>query len=110
MYEYEADLVRVVDGDTVRFKVDLGFAITTESNFRLLGIDAPEVRGAEREEGLKSADALTERITGKRLKIKTTKPDKYGRWLCIIFAREEHTWVDVNDWMVKAGHAKEYGK
>lgn len=60
-YSYDAEVVRFIDGDTVRlklskaftFSVDFGFYITesvmsaksTEMNFRLYGIDTPEIRG-----------------------------------------------------------------
>lgn len=74
------EVVRVVDGDTVDLKLDLGFRLTTTQRFRLLGIDTPE-RGevdghtATRfvEEWLSAAPA--------DLTVHTYKTDKYGRWL-----------------------------
>jgi hypothetical protein len=42
MYEYEAEIVRWVDGDTVDLRVSLGFGITRADRFRLYGIDTPE--------------------------------------------------------------------
>jgi len=51
MYEYQAELIRVVDGDTVDLNVDLGFGIWRRDRFRLygpnptanMGMDAPEM-------------------------------------------------------------------
>jgi len=42
MYEYNAQLVRVVDGDTVDISVDLGFHISQQIRVRLNGINSPE--------------------------------------------------------------------
>jgi endonuclease YncB( thermonuclease family) len=43
MYEYRAELVRVVAGDTVDIEVDLGLDITHEIRVRLMGINPPAV-------------------------------------------------------------------
>lgn len=45
MYEYNAQCVKVVDGDTYDFEVDLGFDITHKIRVRLAVKDAPETRG-----------------------------------------------------------------
>jgi micrococcal nuclease len=118
-YEYKAKLVRVIDGDTVRLKlyktVDIGFYITQtatyEGNFRLAGINTPEIRGPEKEEGLKAKQFVVDKITSANLiRVVTYKPDKYGRWLADIFlsfsdATEEFF---LNDELIKQGHATTY--
>ena len=43
MYNYKAKVVRVVDGDTVDLKVDLGFHISANERFRIKDIDTPEI-------------------------------------------------------------------
>ncbi len=50
MYTYNAKLVRVVDGDTVDLKIDLGFDIWINERVRLKDIDAPEVRTRDLQE------------------------------------------------------------
>ena len=46
MYEYRAKVRGVYDADTITVDIDLGFGIIyTGQKLRLLGIDAPEVRG-----------------------------------------------------------------
>ncbi|MGL4398667.1 MAG: thermonuclease family protein [Luteolibacter sp.] len=96
-------LVRIVDADTVVLKVDCGFHIVCEQMFRLRGIDAPELRRKESAEaGKKATEALRGRIEGKSLSIATHKSDKYGRYLCDLFAGGEN----VNAWLVDNGFAR----
>lgn len=47
---------KVVDGDTVDVLVDLGFSVFLSVRVRLAGINAPEVRGEERPQGLVSKE------------------------------------------------------
>ena len=51
MYEYKAVIVNVVDGDTFDMNIDLGFNIHIHERVRLLNIDTPENRGAEKKLG-----------------------------------------------------------
>ena len=50
MYEYNAKLDRVVDGDTVDAMIDLGFDTWVHKRIRLEGIDAPETRTRDLDE------------------------------------------------------------
>ena len=86
MYEYFAKVTKIVDADTVDLEVDLGFKTIVRQRFRLYGIDAYEVRGAEREMGLK-AKAWVQSIMpiGTPVRVETYKTDKYGRYLADIF-------------------------
>ena len=111
MYEYKAFVRKVYDGDTVTVDFDLGFGITfSGQKIRLLGINAPEVRGPQRPDGLKSRDALRDRIGNKWVKVKTHKDrrGKYGRWLGEIYLLDEDE--SVNQWLIKEGLATEYKK
>ena len=47
-YTFKAEVVKVVDGDTIDCLVHLGFHVTTMQRFRLFGINTPETRGVER--------------------------------------------------------------
>ena len=44
MYTYQAQVTRVVDGDTIDALVDLGFDILKSIRIRLAGMNAPESR------------------------------------------------------------------
>ena len=50
MYEYNCEIKRVVDGDTVDVIIDLGFDIFYKSRVRLYGIDTPESRTRNKDE------------------------------------------------------------
>ena len=107
MYEYRAFVRKVYDGDTVTVDIDLGFdVILKDQKIRLTKINAPEVRGEQRPEGLKSRDALRDKIGNKWIRIKTQKDKKgkYGLWLGELWLDDEC----VNDWLLKEGYAKEY--
>lgn len=102
MYEYEATVVSIHDGDTLRADVDLGFD-TWRGNepFRLIGIQAPELG---KPGGRESRDWLRDLLPlGTTVRIVTEKDrtEKYGRYLATIFKGE----LNVNDALVDAGHA-----
>jgi micrococcal nuclease len=108
MYEYRAKITEVYDGDTVTAVVDLGFNVSITEKIRLSGLNAPEVRGEERPDGLISRDRLRDKILGKEVVLKTDKDKtgKYGRYIAEIYLEEEN----VNEWLITEGLAerKEY--
>jgi len=114
LYLYKAKIISVYDGDTCRADIDLGLKVWIKNEkLRLLRIDAPELRGDEREEGLKSRDFLREQIADKEVILQTRKDKqgKYGRYLAEIWMEDtEGNWQNVNDLMVDEGFAeyKEY--
>ena len=110
MYEYNAIIRRVVDGDTVDVTLDLGFDILYNNRIRLLGIDTPESRTRDLEEkalGLAAKDRVKELCpVGSTVILRTTKDGKgkFGRILGEIFVEEQ----SVNKLLVEEGHAVEY--
>lgn len=105
MYTYAASLLRVVDGDTVELRVDVGFRMYADIVFRLAGIDAPELR-APGLEGEAARDYLEAQLrAGGELTVVTSKPDKYGRWLARIIDQYGR---DLNALMLAERHARPY--
>lgn len=113
-WKYKVLEVRdIYDGDTLRLVIDLGFGITHRGingrgqPFRLNRIDTPEIRGDERPDGLIAKDALINFIAGCELAIESIKDgnDKYGRYICELYALKGECWVNVNDWLVENGYA-----
>jgi micrococcal nuclease len=114
VYEYAAQVLSILDGDSVKVDVDLGFSIRQKMTLRLYGIDTPEVVGASKAAGLAAkeylAGLLTDVVLGgfKPVTIRTFKDkgDKYGRLLVLIYVGTDP--IPVNDKMISAGHAKAY--
>ena len=110
MYEYNATILRVIDGETVEATVDLGFSTFFKSNFRLFGIDTPELHSsvpAVRELATRAKSRLIELIEGQTVLVRTHKPDKYGRWLVEI-KTPDITLGTVNSQLIAEGFAKPY--
>jgi micrococcal nuclease len=103
VYEYKARLVEVIDGDTLKARVDLGFHVSVEVTLRLKRIDAPELRGPDKQRGLLAKSALNAFCLGE-MTIRTEKApgDKYGRWLAEVSVNGQ----SINDMMVHDGHAR----
>lgn len=110
MYEYRATILRVIDGDTIEARVDLGFDVFAVQRFRLYGINAPETKGESREDGRAATEYLRTLITTNAadsvLTIQTRKDkrEKYGRYLAVLVANG----LNLNAAMVNAGHAVPY--
>lgn len=105
MHKYKATVNRVIDGDTIDVDIDLGFfTVLHAQRIRLYGIDAPELRGSERLEGLEAKAWLKQKIEGKEIELVTFKDakGKYGRWLGVIYFRNRN----LNQVMVEKGLAE----
>lgn len=118
MHEYLATVERVVDGDTLNLRVDLGFRVSLEVVCRLSHLNAPEESNWT--PGGLVDDARTfvqERIQpGQLVVVRTTKTEKYGRWLAEVFyLRGETNYLKIlesgknlNQEMLDAGVAAPY--
>ncbi len=94
LYKYKAVVVRVVDGDTVRADIDLGFNTWRRNEpLRLYGIDAPEPKGETSDAGKAATAALASRIEGKELVICTIK-DRTGKFGQAVSGRSRHQPMD----------------
>jgi endonuclease YncB( thermonuclease family) len=77
----EAEVVRVIDGDTltVRARIWIGQELTT--NVRLLGVNAPELSGAceaERRLAEEARRFLADRVEGRPVILRKIALDKFG--------------------------------
>ena len=88
MYEYQAYVERIVDGDTFEATVDLGFGVSIKQTFRLRGVDTPETFRprceAEREHGAQAKLFVMRWMLHHKVTIESSKTGKYGRWLAIV--------------------------
>lgn len=87
MYQYNAQVLNVVDGDTFDLDIDLGFHIHIHERVRLLNINTPEKFGEEKPLGLKLKEYATKHFLNQHIIIRSEKPaeaavtDSFGRWL-----------------------------
>lgn len=109
MYQYNATILSVYDGDTVTAEVDLGFSVKFKIKLRLSNIDTPEIRGQEREFGLIAKQRVVDLVEGKQVVIKTQKDKtgKYGRYLAEIITQDG---VNINELLIEEGLAIPYKK
>lgn len=108
MYEYQATVVGVYDGDTITVDIDLGLRVWLRGQkLRLFGIDAFELRGDHAARGRAARDYLKTLVLNRLVKLRTHRDstEKYGRWLADIYLDDGRL---VNRLMVDAGHAVEY--
>jgi micrococcal nuclease len=105
---YEAKVVSVYDGDTVTVDLDMGMRVWQKGvRLRLLGIDAPEMTGTEKAEGIVSRDALRGLLpVGKSVRIVSHEFEKYGRLLATVYVLVEGVELNVNQHMLVGGYAK----
>jgi len=130
MYQYNAIIQKVVDGDTIEINIDLGLSAWVHNEkIRLYGIDTPEVYGvkkgsAEWERGNQASEFVKKYVIEKdEVVIETIKDkrEKYGRYLAIIYIKIDQgilagltgirsigDFYCLNDILVAKGLAKKY--
>ena len=102
-YVYNAELIRVVDGDSVILLADLGFNTFQKVNVRIMGVDAPE---RFTEEGKIVTQKVIEWFQKySEIVLFSEKLDKYGRSLGIIQNAERNS---LNDYLLKNWLARPY--
>lgn len=111
MYKIDKNDISVYDGDTINVTLDLGFNIKKREKIRFYGINAPELKGIERADGLISKTFLKSLVDDAILKdkniyIKTIKDsqEKYGRYLGVLFIED----LNVNLKLVEEGLARTF--
>lgn len=118
MFQYEAKIIRVIDGDTMILDVDLGFKIRTEIDVRLAHINTPEIVNF----GLNGVEDKAKMYVeawcppGSIVVVNISRAEKYGRWLAeILFQPGVDDRNDIllnarvlNDELVREGLAQKY--
>jgi len=124
MYDYriKRGSIRVVDGDTIKCVLDLGFSILHKATIRLAGINCPETRTrnlVEKELGKKAKSRLKELIKGQDIELHCEKEKgKFGRVIGTLWVNDTlgsdtenlayTTKRNLNKQMIQEGHAREY--
>lgn len=94
-FKTEAKVLSVYDGDTIKVAFPY-FGKMYKWKCRILRINAPEVRGDGKEDGIKVRDQLREMILGKIVNVNCEKFDSFGRVLSEI----EYNGVNISDYLL----------
>lgn len=104
-----ADVIRVIDGDTLAVRARIWIGLDLVVSARIRGIDAPELRGkCDREKALAEAARahLATVVAGGRLRLRRIENDKYaGRVLADIVTDDG---TDLREAMLESGLARPY--
>lgn len=99
-----AEIVRVIDGDTIQVNIDQGFGSTLQHNVRLSDIDAPEPRGVESLAG-KFVTSQVLDFFGEQTEVvihsKVFKLGSWGRCIAEVWLGD----VSLNRWLLESGYA-----
>jgi len=82
--EYEAELIKVLDGDTIDCYIDLGFDLKVKKRIRYMGIDTWESRTRdldEKKKGLAAKARNKELLEAGKFKLISFGTGKFGRVL-----------------------------
>ena len=115
MYVFNAELVRVIDGDTIVFNIDLGFDIWIhKEHVRLARINCPETRTLdlnEKRKGLEAKAFVSEVVedclnSGGKIVLSTFKDSgKFGRYIAYVILEDKNAnQVNLNSLIVENNH------
>lgn len=104
-----AEVIRVVDADTVRLRLSLGWHVYRDENCRIHGVNAPELRTMLGKQA--AAWAYAQLPAGTPVMFESRELDKYGRPLGRLsypFAGAGGSMQDFGQALMAAGHAVPY--
>ena len=111
-FYYGCELLRVVDGDTIDIRADLGFDCFMKLRLRFAGINTPESRTRNLEEralGKAATARLVEILeSADSLEFESFGKGKFGRVLATPYAVIGDERTDVCQMLVREGHARLY--
>ena len=87
-YTYEAEIDRVIDGDTLLVLIDVGFGNLVHDRLRLRGIDCPEVGTPEGDRAKRFVEKLLPAGSTVVIKSHKWKTDIHGRFVVDVFYKE----------------------
>jgi len=109
---YGAQVLEVIDGDTLQLEIDLGFDVFRKIRVRLAGVDTPEISTSK---GRAARDFLSAQLMQVgTCAVQTVRVDLHGRYVVHLFATARRVSVGacyengmyLNDSLVKNKHAK----
>ena len=111
-FYYGCELLRVIDGDTIDVRADLGFDVSLKLRLRFAGINTPERRTRNLEEkalGLAAKARLKEVLeSADSIEFESFGKGKFGRVLATPYAVIGDERTDVCQLLVREDHARLY--
>lgn len=108
LFTYQAYVEKVIDGDTLKVRFDLGFDIEVRQTLRLRGLDCPEM---DTKEG-QAAKAFVQSYIkeAQMIIVRSSRSDKYDRYLADVFipqGKEPDPQTDIylNNFLLEKSHA-----
>jgi len=113
LYTYRANVLRVVDGDTIDLDIDMGLDTHRHERIRLYGIDTPETYGVKKDSeeyqaGMRAKQRVADLIAAREVWVEThkDKTGKYGRYLATIWVVIDDSLKNVNELLLEEGLAE----
>jgi micrococcal nuclease len=103
LFTYRAEVLKVVDGDTLWVKIFLEPNRWVKEKLRLRDLDCPEMSTSEGKAAWRFTAALLARAT--EVTVCTTKPDKYDRYLADVFITHAGGETYLNNALLANAHA-----
>jgi endonuclease YncB( thermonuclease family) len=110
---FTSEIVRIIDGDTFKARVQVWFGQEITTSVRVRGFDAPEMKGKCAEESKaaqEATDMLREILASGPVTLHTIGPDKYfGRVVASVHVTlKDGIETDVAQMMIAAGMGRAY--
>lgn len=104
-YTYYARLIRVIDGDTAEFNIDLGFHVHFHATVRFKGYNAPEIKGPDRVKAESAKVELETLLSGETIILTTERAftQTFARYVATVKVGKPEGWVDVAEYMISKG-------
>jgi endonuclease YncB( thermonuclease family) len=100
---YAAEIVRIIDGDTVEARVRIWLGLDQTIHIRIRDMDAPEMKGDCPEAAAASKEALARLLGSGPITLTNIKHDKYGGRVDAALRLPDGR--DVGAEMLRSGHA-----
>lgn len=108
---HRATVVRVHDGDTALFELDLEAGVSVETWIRLEGFNSPELHGPNKDLAAKATQALKDLLDSGEVWVKTTGDMTFARYVGRVYIKKQDgTAFDVSVKMAELGYAVEQGQ
>lgn len=116
-YIYDAKIIKVTDGDTLKMEIDFGFETFVKTKMRILDLDTHECRRIKRDgiyvsaeevtSGKECRDLVRKLLLNKKVRIRTFKASskgKFGRYLAAVEFMHEGLPTSYSEYIKELGY------